>query len=441
MRFAASILALLLATASSVHAQRVANQPSPRDADRVPRLVAESDLRLWSAGISNVDVDAEGNIYAFHDRDMQIRMYDSAGQLLRTVGRRGREPGQFTSAAKIGVAGDTVWAIEGGWASGLGSRITLYRRDGTVLGAHPIVAHPIGLQRVDRIEGLSEETLTVGFLGPMGMLTDGTFISEMRERLVRGPEAGANTMFAGAADTVLIPRLVFDVRGAILDTLGMDRRPPPSPAVVHVLKIGEVEFGAPSPPSDRTLKVTTIDGSIFVDRRIADAVGQAEFVVRRVNLSGDTVDRARFTYTPRPYTESMLEDRAMYRNAFGVVASELDGITILSRVGGPNRRPLDSEMDTVRNASRAAMRFPRFQPPVQGHFIGKDGGLWLSREDDETDAVRWLVLDQALDAVGEVVLPRDVRPMWSSGNTFWATVNDTEEVGVVWLTRYHLHPS
>jgi hypothetical protein len=67
--------------------------------------------------------------------------------------------------------------------------------------------------------------------------------------------------------------------------------------------------------------------------------------------------------------------------------------------------------------------------------VGVDGGIWLRREDTDTETRRWLVLDSALVPVGHLELPGSgFRVEWSSGNQFIAVASDT--LGVPWIVRY-----
>lgn len=73
--------------------------------------------------------------------------------------------------------------------------------------------------------------------------------------------------------------------------------------------------------------------------------------------------------------------------------------------------------------------------PVTFGRVGVDGGIWLRREDTDTETRRWLVLDSALVPVGHLELPGSgFRVEWSSGNQFIAVASDT--LGVPWIVRY-----
>jgi hypothetical protein len=55
----------------------------------------EGPAEYMFSQLQDVDVDAEGNIYALDQREVQVRVYDAKGAYLRTIGRRGQGPGEF----------------------------------------------------------------------------------------------------------------------------------------------------------------------------------------------------------------------------------------------------------------------------------------------------------------------------------------------------------
>jgi hypothetical protein len=53
--------------------------------------------------IRDIDVDAQGNIYAVESKENHIRVFDRNGVYLRTVGRPGQGPGEFGDPANVRV--------------------------------------------------------------------------------------------------------------------------------------------------------------------------------------------------------------------------------------------------------------------------------------------------------------------------------------------------
>lgn len=63
---------------------------------------------------NEVHEDPEGRFYVLNFGDRRIQVFDSTGSFLRTLGRRGKGPGEFTSPMSIAsVGGDGVWVLDG----------------------------------------------------------------------------------------------------------------------------------------------------------------------------------------------------------------------------------------------------------------------------------------------------------------------------------------
>lgn len=115
--------------------------PDVSVADDLPVLTVAEELRIGSGDDSDrgfcrivgVEVGPDGRIYVLDGQDQQIRVYDDAGRPLRTVGRRGDGPGEFTQARLFGFKGDTLWVNDAG-----PMRVTLMSAEGQVLSTFPV---------------------------------------------------------------------------------------------------------------------------------------------------------------------------------------------------------------------------------------------------------------------------------------------------------------
>jgi|GEM_PF-697689 len=398
------------------------------DVEDLQSLVPVEDLRIGSAEdpdlgfsrISAVDVDRDGQIYVLESLDMQIRVYGSAGQPLRRIGRRGEGPGEFESVHRFGVLGDTVWVVEPQGA-GLVTRITLFNREGEVLST-------------GRAEGLeipfSDRT---GILIPRHMRSDGHLVTSFYAH--RFDREGRDE----ALDTAAVPRVLFDATGAVVDTIGWDPHPSPNRVPppgrrgpeLRRIQIRGREVLVPPAPFDWPEWFPLADGQVVLDTPYADTAQPSTFTVTRIGLSGDTVYHRTFNYRPAAYTSADLDSIAS-RNA---------------RLGGgaiyyPDGRidPPPDEVEAIAGAMRAAMDFPEFRLPVHDGWLSNEGALWLLRESDVgSPTSRWIVLDVEGMPRGELELPSSVRPLWARGDTLWASVPD--ELDVPWLVRYRLQGS
>lgn len=106
-------------------------------AGRAPLLQLDPELRIGSVDgdeayqLTRVSAIAEGpagGIYIWDGRLSGLRLYDSAGVFVRTLGRKGQGPGEYVDAGGIAPApngGVAVWDPQVG-------RFTLFNPDGTV---------------------------------------------------------------------------------------------------------------------------------------------------------------------------------------------------------------------------------------------------------------------------------------------------------------------
>ena len=53
--------------------------------------------------LRDIDVDEDGNIYALDFRETKVKVFDSHGVYIRTIGQRGQGPGEFVSAYVLSV--------------------------------------------------------------------------------------------------------------------------------------------------------------------------------------------------------------------------------------------------------------------------------------------------------------------------------------------------
>lgn len=132
---------------------------------------------------------ADGGIAVANAGTQEVRIFDAAGGYVRSIGRQGEGPGEFTGLARLAVRGDTLLAYD---PRAMG-RLTRFRIDGTYIS-------DLRLQAPGASFGH-----TLG-----GVLADGSSLAWSSARL---PEAEGFTR-----DSVRLYRVGAD--GAILDTLG-----------------------------------------------------------------------------------------------------------------------------------------------------------------------------------------------------------------------------
>ena len=115
----------------------VHNTPDPLWTPEEAWQVVE-DLRIGQAmsegpdlfgSIWSFDVDAWGRIFILDDQAQEVRVFDSEGAFVRTVGRKGEGPGEFTQAGSVDLSRNGEI-----WVMGLGQgRVSIFDTAGTFL--------------------------------------------------------------------------------------------------------------------------------------------------------------------------------------------------------------------------------------------------------------------------------------------------------------------
>jgi len=386
------------------------------DTGRVPALDAVEELRLGDVDdpdlgfsrIGSVDVDRDGQVFVFEMLDRQIRVYDADGRFVRRIGRQGEGPGEFQRVSRFGVAGDTLWTYDFGLR-----RLTLFDRTGTVLSTAQVRGVPVPMPR----PGMT------GSITPRGMRADGLLTSDMTSFSFT---ASAPPGPSAESDTVMVPRVLFDGTGAVVDTVGWFAYPPMPTGGSERVEIKGTRYAVPRATVDQELRTMMDDGGYYIARPRPATAETTEFTVSRIAESGDTLWRKAFRYTPARYTDAYLDSMAWRSARIPGAAYNPDT--------GPAPTPEGIDIDVVQRTVRDAMHWPEFQLPVEAAIVGDDGTLWLRREDDGGLAYRYMVIDGEGVVRGVIAVPRRLQVRWISADRFWAV--DTDELEVPWLVRF-----
>ena len=92
------------------------------EATLVPEIsIGELDgpEELLFGWVRSIAVDADHNVYAFDDQAQEVRVFDSAGQYVETLGGRGEGPGEFSRAEAIATLPDGRLVVRDPGNSGL----------------------------------------------------------------------------------------------------------------------------------------------------------------------------------------------------------------------------------------------------------------------------------------------------------------------------------
>jgi hypothetical protein len=322
-------LSLVWAGASAAACTPVDVTPATHIED-LPEFRLEEELRIGSLDdpdigftrVGEVWVSPAGEVYVSERSELEVRVYDTDGRLLRTFGGDGEGPGEFRSIGWFGVLGDTLWVSDGTL-----HRTTLFSLDGDLLETVTAVLEvPIG-----EMMGFP---LTVQVF-PHALRSDGLIESMFVRRTS-----------PNLPDSVVdVPRVLFDRNGHVVDTLEMVRTRVSRPA--EALRFGgRTSYVYADPPaSDSGMYEVELDSGTFaVNWSVSGEPATGSLIAVRRSPSGDTTFQAALRYDPRPVTPRYMDSLAA------------------SRVGGRL-----SGRDSLRlfEAYRSALRRPEYHRPIR----------------------------------------------------------------------------
>jgi hypothetical protein len=329
---------------------------------------------------------ADGMLYVLDHGQQEVRVFDGRGRHVRTFGGEGAGPGEFLGATRIGWRGDSLWV-----ADPVQLRVTWFGRDGRVL----------------RTDGPAMRAAQ-GYAPavPQAVLADGSslVIPSMLEAGVDAPSPARVPILripsGGRADTLAWQTL----RNRML-RFGMGGR----------------YMSLVQPWDDSPLVAAAPDGSavIFVERAAATRRDEGFFRVTRLNARGDTVYSRQFRYVPVAVPSGW---RGQWT---GDMAARI-------AKPGSGLQPRD-----VAAAMDRALYVPGFMPPITDVVAGRDGSVWIRREQPGATAT-WHVLDARGLIEANVRMPGDLQLAEARRTNVWGVTYDSLEVPYV--HRYRVTP-
>ena len=119
----------LLIGVATLMASAVQAQDAPRWTLREEVRIGDlDDARYTLSWTGDVVISPGGNMYVAQPGESTIKVYDRAGRFIRSIGRKGGGPGEFSSVGTIGFIGDTLFAL-----SVSNQLMHLFRADGVHL--------------------------------------------------------------------------------------------------------------------------------------------------------------------------------------------------------------------------------------------------------------------------------------------------------------------
>jgi hypothetical protein len=216
------------------------------------------------------------------------------------------------------------------------------------------------------------------------------------------------------ADSAVVPRLVLDLSGKAVDTLG-HRTMWFSVDDISSVRIGDISVMLPTVPV-MPRRVELQNSTVTLDTAASGSARWGEFRVTGESFDGDTTFALRFLHERRRYDAAFLDSMA-------------DDFARNYRAS----QPLPT--DALAQAVRENVVLPPTMTPIQAASVLNDDWLLLER-DGSGSSVRVLLIDPGGRQPATVNLPTGVRLLWVSPARIWAVHTDSLEIP--WLVRYRV---
>lgn len=344
-------------------------------------------IGTWDGGpdaltsVADLVAGPSGELFVLLPQEHRVKVFDSAGGFVRSIGREGEGPGELQRPVALGFVEDTLWVQDAG-----PRKLVLYSPTGELLGdrPYPVVETP-------------DERVSVAFAQPL----PGGGSVFVTSPPVRSELAGTDHPFpvlvrpagGGAPDTVAYRNLAHGSRAMLTNRSGGE--------IVSMVVITQVF-------SDRTLWAPLADGTglVLADRPVPVEAASAAFRLTRVTSTGDTTFSVEMPYEPVPVPEAHVD-------------SVLETMS-----GGPM-----SEAEL-----REVLYFPETYPPVSRLVAGTDGTVWVAREERPGRPLLWEVYAPDGSPLARLRTPPGLTVHQADRTQLRGTV--TDELDVPYVVRY-----
>lgn len=318
-----------------------------------------------------------------------VRVLDSDGRLLTTMGRQGQGPGEFSSIIRHGVVGDTVWMRDFPEP-----RLSLFSRAGQHLATHR-------LEEFARTRTPMAYKLEALLVGGRALIAEDMSMYGLRARFERER----------------YPLMLSDLRPASVDTIGSVLRP-------NGLFVPLVGWFYVDPfPTSPLYSVDPLGRNVVIVSWEEERLGLA--LIRRLSPSGVELMSSAVVFRAVEVTDEMVEPLVDEWLAVAEPVAER------SKAAG-----WDVPSD-LRAAVRDGFMVPRHLPPVQEVVAGADGSIWMRRARNMNDGL-WLVLNADGQPIFNVELPTDFDLQQATADEVWGTMED--ELDVPYIVRFRISP-
>ncbi|HET7273704.1 MAG TPA: 6-bladed beta-propeller [Longimicrobiaceae bacterium] len=332
--------------------------------------------------VSDLAIGEDGSIYVGQDMDKLVRVFDSDGEFVRTIGAEGGGPGEFRSVRELGWRADSLWVVDFSQF-----RVNLFNAAGENL-------HTFGFNGA-MVQESSRPT------APRRMLSDGTIV--------------ATPLIGNPGPVESLPILRMDRAGVILDTLGTVS----IKSATLLIRTDQLTLYTRYPVESYSLwDISPADTSVvIVHRPLPTDPEEGFFRLQKYGSANDTIFDRRFRYTPKPVPGGYFDVVEMHSEFLGMLPVGID-------------RP---EME---QALRDSIPIPDFQAPITELKVGRDGTIWLRRDGLGSETVQWIVFDVDGDIIAELSAPAKLEILAAQRDMVWGVIED--ELEVPYVVRYRV---
>jgi hypothetical protein len=326
-----------------------------------------------------------GQTFVAQPQAGEIRVFDSDGTFVQTIGRSGRGPGEFNDLYAIGTLGDTLYAINRS-----PGRLSLF----TVAGQH--------LRTTNLV--FPPPTPFHMPTPPFRLFPDGTGVLSpfaLSEAYARGQ--------LQARDHVRVDR-----EGRLINTIHSHTEAT-GLAIAHSAG-GVLSMRHPMP--EFPVLAFSHDGSrvAIVERKVSGS-DRPEFRITELTLEGDTLHSTGIPYRPVPIPAEVVD-------------------SIYASVTAIATRFLGTEGE---RAVRGLLQLPGHYPLANEVLYADDSSLWIRREGGRSPARpahHWEIYRDGA-RVARVDAPRGLAIHVIRGNALWGV--EVDEFDVPYVVRYHVN--